>query len=201
MAQKRFTVGITGGMGSGKSYGCQFIEAMGYPVFYADKTAKKILNREGKVIRAVIELFGENAYINGKLNRPLVAEKIFEQPDLREAIHQLVHPLVRKHFLDWSTTQLADIVFHEAAILFETGSYRRFDYTVLICAPKELRIERIQKRDHLSRSAIESRMATQWPDEQKKLLADFVVENDGKQLILPQLQRVVEAVNDARERN
>ena len=188
------TIGITGGIGSGKSYICQILETMGYPVFYSDQEAKNILITSPEVIAQITELFGKEAYQNKTLNKTFIASLIFENAELREKMNAIVHPAVRKAFAKFKLESKSPLVFNEAAILFETGTYKNFDFTVIVTANKELRIERIQKRDEISRDEILKRMESQWPDEQKIKLADFVIYNENSELLLPQLIKTINQI-------
>lgn len=185
------SIGITGGIGSGKSYICRIVETMGYPVFYSDSEAKKIITSNPSAVTGLKELFGEEAYSQGNLNKDFLADQIFTNPALREKMNDLVHPLVRQEYHDWAKSTASKIVFNEAAILFETGSYKSFDKTILVVAPKELRVERVKKRDQANEEDILARMNAQWTDEKKKALADFVLINDEKTAVLPQLNVIL----------
>ncbi len=184
---KKIEVGITGGIGAGKSLICRILHSMGYPVFYSDYEAKLILQADTVVQEKVTNLFGESAYTDGKLNRSFLAEKVFNDEALLEKLNAIVHPAVFEAFKKWSAAQQVDLVFNEAAILFETGGYKRYDYTLLVTAKKESRIQRVMLRDNVNRAAVENRMSKQWTDEQKAGLASFIIHNDDDQLILPQL--------------
>lgn len=188
------SVGITGGIGSGKSFVCRIIEAMGYPVFYSDAQAKRIISSDTEAVSAIKALFGEEAYIGNELNRPFLAEKIFSDPSLRSKMNEIVHPLVRKAFDNWATQSESEIVFNEAAILFETGGYKAFDKTILITAPQELKIKRVQQRDLITTEQIKERMHAQWADEAKIPLADFVINNDEQQPLVPQIVEMIESL-------
>lgn len=188
------SVGITGGIGSGKSYICRTLEAMGYPVFFSDEQAKLLLVEDLEAIQAIKDLFGDRAYLNNQLNKSFLAEQIFSNPKLREEMNNVVHPLVRKRYSEWASNSDSPVVFNEAAILFETGSYKNFDYTILVTAPDDLRIKRTINRDGSSEEEIRSRMAAQWPDDKKIPLASFVIKNDEKEPLLPQIVNVLDQI-------
>jgi dephospho-CoA kinase len=188
------SVGITGGIGSGKTYVCRTLEAMGYPVFFSDIQAKQLLVEDQEAIASIKKLFGDQAYIGNELNRPFLAEKIFSAPSYREMMNNIVHPLVRKRYSNWAEATDSPIVFNEAAILFETGSYKNFDFNVLVTAPINLRIERTMKRDGVSELEVEARMKAQWSDDKKKELADFIINNDEKEPLVPQIVNMLEAI-------
>lgn len=188
------SIGITGGIGSGKSIATRIFQAMGYPVFYADKEAKKIMTSNQKVIQEITTIFGKEAYIKGELNKKHLANKIFNHPELKNKINQIVHPAVRSEFNKLVEKSKGQLVFNEAAILFETGAYKNFDYTICVVADKELRIKRVQQRDGMTDKEIESRMNNQWDDKQKIPLADFTVYNNEGDRILPQILEIEKKV-------
>lgn len=185
-------IGLTGGIGSGKSMVAQIIEKLGFPVFYSDKVAKELWHTD-EDLKATIQSFaGKEVYQNNILQTHHLAQWMFQTQGNREKINQLVHPKVRAAFDAWAIAQKNQLCFNEAAILFETGAYKNFDATVLVCAPKDLRMKRVQLRDHLSLEAIEERINSQWSDDQKRSLADYILENDEKQLLVPQVEKMVE---------
>ncbi|MBK6953311.1 MAG: dephospho-CoA kinase [Crocinitomicaceae bacterium] len=185
------SVGITGGIGTGKSTICRILGIMGYPVFYSDTAAKEILSSNSKVRNQIIELFGSQSYRGDKPDKEFLAQMVFNNTQNLEQLNQIVHPAVRKQFADWSQVQNSKFVFNEAAILFESGSYKNFSKTILVTSPTELRIERLLKRDQTSVEQIKARMANQWSDDQKIPLADFIVVNDEKVLIIPQVLEIL----------
>ena len=186
-------VGITGGIGAGKTFVCRVLEKMGYPVFYSDKEAKELMNVHPGIIQEITTLIGEQAYADGELNRPFLAEKAFENKDLLSRINAIVHPRVREAFANFveQNAGLKGIVFNEAAILFETGAYKTFDATVLITAPESVRLNRVVERDTIPEGQVRSRMNNQWKDEEKAKLADFVIHNDGTTMLLPQIENML----------
>ncbi len=180
-------IGITGGIGSGKTFVCHILEKLGYPIFYSDKEAKKLMNENLDLIIKIKELLGNDAYLNGIIDKSFIARKIFETPTLRNELNAIVHPEVYLAFEKWSKSQDSKLVFNESALLFETESYKRFDKTILITADISIKIERIKKRDLLDEIEIKHRMNSQLSDEIKLKLADFVIENNEDKLLLPQL--------------
>ncbi len=183
-----FRLGITGGIGSGKSLVCSILEKFGIPVYYADKEARRLMNTSVDLKRAIKDVFGEEIYPDGELDRQEMGRRIFEKPDLLNEINRMVHPVVREDFIKWSEScENVPYVIEEAAILFESGAASEMDASVLIYAPKQLRIERVMARDGLSRSEVEKRINIQMDEEEKKRLADRVILNDEKKLLLPQL--------------
>jgi dephospho-CoA kinase len=184
-------VGITGGIGSGKSIVCKILEVMHFPVYYSDERSKDIVNTNPFVRQKLIKLMGENVYLNNQLNAPFLAKKIFEDDTIRLKVNEIIHPIVRQVFADWAETQNSSIIFNEAAILFETGAYQLMDATILVTAPLELKINRVIQRDRCSKEQVLERMSKQWDDEQKIPLADFVLINDDIQPLLNQIEILI----------
>lgn len=187
-------IGLTGGIGSGKSTIARVLEAMGYPVFYSDVVGKELLVSDAEIRRELVELVGERVYEGGKLNRSYLAERIFSDDALRLKVNAIVHPRVRVAFDDFVEQQTSELVFNEAAILFETGAYTKFDKTVLVTAPLELRIARVMTRDNCSREEVLERINKQWTDAKKIVLADWVIVNDDKESVLMQLEAMVSGI-------
>lgn len=186
------TIGITGGIGSGKSTVAKVLESMGYPVFYSDKVAKELMTSDQELQSEVISHFGEKAYEKGQLNRSYLAERIFTNPSDRSILNQLVHPRVRAKFTAFAQSSQSKLAFNEAAILFETGAHTNFDKTILVTAPKEERVDRVMKRDNCSREDVLNRMNNQWEDERKIPLADFVIQNGDIDRVLTRVEGIVE---------
>lgn len=181
-------IGITGGIGSGKSTVCQFFKTLGIPVFEADTEAKKLVNNSESIRNQLIVEFGSDIYLsNQTIDRKKLAGLIFNSPPLLEKVNQIIHPEVRAHFFRWFEMQKAPYVVHEAAILFESGFSELMDFTVLVTAPEQMRIERVMKREGCSAESVRARMAHQWTDEKKMQMADFVIQNNNKELLVPQL--------------
>lgn len=172
---------------------------MGYPVFFSDKEAKDILVNNSTVKKQITDLFGTNSFLeNGKLNRKHLSNQIFNNKDLLAQMNQIVHPAVRNAFKDWTNKQTSTIVFNEAAIIFETGIYKNYDHVILVTAPIETKIKRVQKRDSASIEDIEKRMKAQWPDEQKSPLASFIINNDDNVMLLPQINKIIAQIEPAK---
>ncbi|WP_290697340.1 dephospho-CoA kinase [Lacinutrix sp.] len=171
------TVGLTGGIGSGKTTIAKSFEALGIPIYIADDEAKKIMNTSKVLKRKLIALFGESAYLNNELNRPFLAKAIFNDKALLKKMNAIVHPKVGAHFIKWKNKQKAPYVIKEAAILFENGSYKNYNYIITVTAPEKIRIERVLKRDNASVEKVKAIIANQWKDELKIKLSDFVIVN------------------------
>lgn len=170
-------VGITGGIGSGKTTVAKMFESFGIPVYYADDEAKNLTATSPVIREGLIGLLGEETFKNGVLDRKYMAGKIFNDKDLLEKANAIIHPQVALHFENWVSNQSTPYVLKEAAILFESGSYQQCDKTILITAPEDIRIQRVMERDGVSKEEVLARIKNQWPDSEKKKLADFIVEN------------------------
>ncbi|MCF6333317.1 MAG: dephospho-CoA kinase [Draconibacterium sp.] len=185
------TVGITGGIGSGKSIVCQVFKLLGTPVFEADVVAKKLIQLNDVIKEGLIKLFGEDIYAPGGLvDRKKLASIIFNDDIQLAKVNLLVHPIVREEFKNWLNLQESKYVVHEAAILFESGFYKMMDFTILVSAPKIQRIEWVMKRDDITKKQIEERMDRQWTDEQKRKLASVEIKNNNRDLIIPQIIKI-----------
>jgi len=172
------TVGLTGGIGSGKTTVARMFKNLGVPIYIADDEAKKLMHSI-KIKKYIIALFGAKAYQENKLNRTYIASKVFKDKRLLDELNQIVHPEVANHFKNWLKKQKAPYVIKEAAILFENGSYKQCDKTILVISNKQKRIERVVKRDHSTTKKVLDVIENQWPDEKKITLADFVLENNS----------------------
>lgn len=180
-------IGITGGIGSGKSVVAALLQLSGIPVYIAD-TESKILTETSPVIRQkLIELFGGHLYKNDVLDKPLLASSIFGNPELLQQVNAIIHPEVNRHFFEWVEKQQVAICAIESAILFESGFNRIVDVTLMVYAPREIRINRVLERDHSKREEIARRMDNQLSDEIKKDKSDYVICNDGKHALIPQV--------------
>lgn len=170
-------IGLTGGIGSGKTTVAAMFEDLGIAVYNADKEAKRLMNEDPGLRTAIKTLFGERAYQNKTLNRKLLAEKAFNDKELLIALNKIVHPAVREDFKTWVEQQEGQYVIQEAAILFENEGYKGFDKMILVTAPKKVRIARIKQRDDMKEKAILERMQHQWPDKKKKELSQYIIKN------------------------
>lgn len=189
------TIGITGGIGSGKSTIAKIVECLGFPVYYADERGKYITENDPLVLQGIKDSFGLEVFNGNQLDRPALAKIVFSDAQKLQQLNRIVHPAVKQDYEMWLAEQKTDMVFSEIAILFESGRYKDFDQSILVTAPEALRIERVGQRSGLSSNEIKARMANQWSDEQKKKLANFVVNNDEK---LPLIPQVIEVVNTLR---
>ncbi|WP_319273298.1 dephospho-CoA kinase [uncultured Draconibacterium sp.] len=184
-------IGITGGIGSGKSVICRIFNLLGAPVFEADAWAKKLVNTHPEIKCGLIDWYGPDIYAtNGTIDRKKLAGIIFTDGKEMQKVNGLIHPVVRQEFMLWANEQNSPYVIHEAAILFESGFYKMMDYTLLVTAPVNMRIDRVTRRDGSSKEAVKERMSKQWKDEQKSELASIEIINDNKTLLIPQIIKI-----------
>lgn len=184
-------VGITGGIGSGKTTISKYFEILGIPVFNADRVAADILNSNDSLHHPLVQLFGVEAIQNNAPNRKLIAEKVFSDTNLLSALNQLIHPLVKVAFEQWcELNKHHPYLLKEAAILFESGSYKELDKTILVTCPIELRKQRAMKRSGMSETEFYKRVSNQWTDEQKRKFANFEIVNDEKHSIISQVLNI-----------
>ena len=183
-------VGLTGGIGSGKTTVANMFHALGVPVYIADEEAKKIMASSKIIKRKLISLFGEDAYINGILNKSFIAKTIFNDKAYLEKMNAIIHPKVGIHFKKWVLKQQSPYVIKEAAILFENGSYKQCDYVITVTAPKELKIKRLLNRDNTTLEKIEAIMKNQWNDEEKTKLSNFVIDNSQLEKTKKQVAKI-----------
>lgn len=188
--------GITGGIGSGKTTICKMFEKLGVPVYYADDQAKYLMQHEHFLIDQIKKNFGEEVYVNGTLDRKLLASKVFNAPARLTLLNSLVHPAVYRDTERWFEEQKekkVPYVLKEAALLVETGSYKALDKLIVVTAPLDTRIERITERDNTDEAEIMARINNQLPEEEKVKLADFVITNNGS---LEELQEQVLIIHE-----
>ena len=185
-------LGITGGIGAGKSVVASFLKAIGIPVYIADDESKKLTSTSSLIKEQLIKQFGDELFTGGILNKALLASLIFENKDNLKVVNSIIHPEVMADFEAWSIKH-ADkkLVAIEAAILFESGFDKTVDLVVTVTAPQEERIERILKRNKTTREEILSRMSNQLPDEEKCKRSDFVIYNDNDRAIIPQIEKML----------
>jgi dephospho-CoA kinase len=188
---KSIKVGITGGIGSGKSFVAKIFKTLGVPFYDADKEAKDLMVSSDLIRNGLVDAFGAEVYFyDGTLNRKWLSGQVFNNPEKLKLLNSIVHPVVIQDAVDWGNAQTFSYSLKEAALLFESGSYKTLDYTILVVAPEELRIERVMKRDEVSREEVINRINKQMPEEEKLKLADFIIVNDGIQPLLPQLYKI-----------
>ncbi len=172
------TLGLTGGIGSGKSSVAQLFINKGVAVFFADDEAKNLYIESAEVKQQVIDLLGNNSYSGNELNKPFVAQQVFSDNGRLEALNQIIHPALQERFVKWKSEQTSEFVVKEAAILFESGSYKHCDAVMTVTADTDIRIQRVMKRDNVSEEQVFKRMQAQWPEKRKIELSDFVLFNN-----------------------
>jgi dephospho-CoA kinase len=185
-------IGITGGIGSGKSMVAAIFSVLGIPVFDADTEAKKIMETDEELRASISQTFGEAAYQDGKLNRKYLSSVVFNDPFQLELLNSLVHPAAIAAAEAWALQQQAPYVIKEAALFFEAGSATGIDYMIGVYAPQHIRIKRVMDRDGISRDEVLARMNRQIQEEIKMRLCDFVIINDEQQLVIPQVLKLHE---------
>ncbi len=185
-------VGLTGGIGSGKTMVVGVFEQLGVPVYNADQRAKHLYVTDAQLKSEVIKLLGAKAYEGGRLNRPWIAGQVFNNQTLLERLNLLVHPAVGRDFNAWIEQQYEPYIIKEAAIMFESEAHLALDEVILISAPAEVRLKRVMQRDGLSAAEIKQRMARQWSEEQRRKLSQHEIVNDGYHLVLPQILKLHE---------
>ena len=183
-------IGLTGGIGSGKSTVAAIFRTLGIPVFDADIEAKRIMVEDKELIQSIKNAFGEEAYIGNTLNRKYIANIVFNDSYQLEILNNLTHPATIKAADEWMDKQNAPYCIKEAALLFEAGTAGNLDYIIGVQAPDAMRIHRVIQRDNLSREEVMARMSKQIDQTIKMKLCDFVINNDGQQLLIPQVLEI-----------
>ena len=183
-------IGITGGIGSGKTYVASVFQSLGIPIFNADIQAKKLMTSSRKLIKLVKEEFGNDIYKDSDLNKEKLASIVFSNSDKLQKLNSLVHPIVKEEFNNWCKKQTSPYVIKEAAILFESNSHIGLDAVICISAPLDLRMKRLLNRDDYSEKEIKKRIENQISQEEKEKLSDYIIVNDEKELLLPKIIKI-----------
>ncbi len=187
-------IGITGGIGSGKSYICKRLQDRGIPVYSCDDEAKRLMTESKIIKKAITQLIGDSAYTDGRLNKPSIASFLFSDTHNAEKINAIVHPVVKQDFEAWANRQHTDIVAQECAILFESHFEDTVDYTIEVYAPMPTRLQRAMKRDSATAEQIQARMRQQMDEEAKRDKADFCIVNDGLNNIDEEISKVMSRI-------
>jgi dephospho-CoA kinase len=187
-------VGITGGIGSGKSTVAKVFEVLGIPVYYADDAARRIMNDDEQVRQQIIQHFGPSAYKNNQLDRAYIGGQVFNNKEKLELMNSLVHPATIRDSENWMALQTTSYAIKEAAIIFESGTQDQYDYIIGVSAPAPLRILRAMKRDGSTREQVLARMGKQIQEVIKIRLCDFVIYNDEQQAVIPQVIKLHETL-------
>ncbi|HRE39173.1 MAG TPA: dephospho-CoA kinase [Chitinophagaceae bacterium] len=183
-------IGLTGGIGSGKSTVAKIFEVLGIPVYYADTEAKRLMNINEKIKESIRQHFGEATYKNEDLDRKYLADIVFNNPEKLELLNALIHPVTIKDAEEWMQRQAAPYSIKEAALLFESGAAENLDFVIGVYAPQALRIKRVMKRDNLAQDEIVKRINRQVNEEMKMKLCDFVITNNEQELLIPQVLKL-----------
>jgi dephospho-CoA kinase len=185
-------IGITGNIGSGKTTVCKIFETLGIPVYYADIEAKRLMIENTHVVEKIKLLFGLKAYLeDGSLDRKYISEVVFNNPQVLSKLNYIVHPAVREDSERWAKAQKGDAyVLKEAALLVESDSYKDLDKLIVVTAPIETRIQRVMKRDHVNKEAVLAREKNQMSEDKKIELADYKINNDGTEALIPQIHKI-----------
>lgn len=185
-----YRVGLTGGIGSGKSTVARILETLGIPVYYADDAAKQIMNTDLELRKQLQQQFGEASYVDGQLDRKYLAGIVFNDPEKLSLLNSLIHPVTIRHSEQWFRRQSAPYAVREAALLFESGASENLDFIIGVYAPRQLRLQRVIKRDGISTDEILKRMSRQINEEMKMKLCDAVIRNDEQELVIPQVMEI-----------
>lgn len=180
-------IGLTGGIGSGKTTVAKVFKTFNIPVYNSDIEAKKLMNSSSEIKKQLISEFGRKVYLNNSLNKKYLANIIFNDKNKLKIINSIVHPVVKQHFKEWASHKISPYTIKENAILFESGMYKDVDFIITVTSPIELRIGRVINRDNSTYEEVNSRIKSQISDQDKINKSDFVIFNDNKQLILPQI--------------
>ena len=191
-------VGLTGGIGSGKTIVSKVFETMGCFIYNSDEKAKA-LYYNSNIKKNVIELLGTESYLNEhEINKEYISKKVFNYPELLQKLNQIIHPAVKEDFINFKNKlPEKSIIVKETALLFEAGINKDLDYTILVTAPIDIKIKRVMSRNHISKEEVEKRMSSQWSDEQKKNLANVVITNDESLALIPQVISIIEKLKNA----
>lgn len=187
-------IGLTGGIGSGKTTIANYLASLKIPVYIADDAGKKVMQKP-EIIEAVQEKFGDGIVEDNQLNRAKLAEIVFKDPEQLKILNSIVHPAVKEDFKDWLNKHHADYVVYESAILFESGSYKNFDVIMTVTAPLETRIARVLQRDNTSREQVLNRINSQWTDEQRIAKSHFVIENIEIGLVKQKIDEILKILS------
>jgi|SRR5215203_3373654 len=180
-------VGLTGGIGSGKSTAARIFEVLDVPVYYADSAAKRLMNENPELRSAITTIFGKQAYVNNTLDRKYIASIVFSDPAKLELLNSIVHPATKKDGEAWMQQQTSPYAIHEAALIFEATVSERLDQVIGVSSPMELRIKRAMERDKVDRDEVLKRMDQQLDEDLKMTKCDFLLINDEQQLLVPQV--------------
>lgn len=187
-------IGITGGIGSGKTTVAKVFEVLGIPIYYADDEAKRMMNEDESLKQQLLQLFGKKTYVDGKLNRQYLSSMVFNSDEKLALLNSIVHPATIRDAERWMQQQKTPYAIKEAALIFESGAQKQLDYVIGVYAPAPLRIQRAMKRNHATREEVKARMDKQIEEEIKMRLCDYVITNDEQELVIPQVIKIHKAL-------
>ena len=193
--KKQIKVGVTGAIGAGKTFVSSIFEKLGFPVFNSDIEAKKCMQSDVYLIEQIKVVFGDKVYENNILQKNILSEIIFNDNEKLKSLNHLIHPVVSKNFINWCGNQNSDIIIKEAAILFESGSNNILDKIICISAKEDIRIKRVMSRDKCDKNHVLSIMSKQMTQKEKEKLSDFIIINDDKKLLMPQIIDVITKIS------
>lgn len=180
-------VGLTGGIGSGKSTVAGIFEMLGIPVYYADEATKRLMNTSPQIKEAILKNFGEQSYVNDELNRKFIASIVFSNKEKLELLNSITHPATIEDAEKWMSEQTSPYVLKEAALLFESSAAEKLDYVIGVYAPQHIRVKRVMERDKVPVEEVMKRISRQIDEELKMKLCDFVITNNEQKLVIPQV--------------
>lgn len=195
-------IGITGGIGSGKSIVTTFFSVLGIPIYDADSRAKFLMAKDPFLKLQLIKLFGNECFENNELNRKFIANQVFNNSEKLSQLNSLVHPAVGRDFENWcSQYQHLPFVVKEAALMFESDAYKQLDKIITVFAPEDIRIQRVLKRDkHRKLEDVKAIIVNQFPEDRKIALADYIIYNDNKQMVIPQVLEIINSLDGSKLR-
>jgi dephospho-CoA kinase len=190
-------VGLTGGIGSGKTTVAQIFEVLSIPVYYADSAARYLMNNDPELKKKIIASFGTDAYRNGELNRSYLGSVVFQDTEKLKLLNSIVHPVTIRDSANWMKRQKTAYAIKEAALIFEAGLEKHLDYIIGVTAPESIRIQRVVERDHVAMEKVLERLQHQMDEKEKISRCDFVIQNDGIQPLLPQVLAIHQSLMEA----
>ncbi len=200
-----YKVGLTGGIGSGKTTVAHIFEILGIPVFYADTAAKILMNTDADLQKKIIETFGSQSYIDGKFNKPFLSKTVFANEEKTAQINAIIHPATIKNANVWMSKQTTTYAIKEAALIFEADAQMHLDIVIGVHSPYHLRLQRTMQRDNLSEIDVFARMQKQMDEDEKMSLCNFVINNNEEELLIPQVlevhKKILALVNDLKNKN
>ena len=194
-------IGLTGGIGVGKTFVSEIFQKMGYPIFLADNEAKKFMSESEELRNSIIQNFGNEVYEKGILQKEILASIVFNDSIKLVQLNKLVHPIVQKCFEVWQKNQNAKFIIKEAAILFESGAHIGLDAVICVTAPMEIRIKRVIQRDNCSKEEVFKRIKNQMPQEEKERLSDFIIVNKRGEKLLPQILEICKKIENLKSKS